>query len=181
MHSSRKQHEMCTRRCVDNSEICPAPGPNAGDFGHSKKHARHRSEGFPRKGYFVPGRDCTGAWQTSRVVCVSACVFLGCIRRKVYPSCTRPYFWEKSVLPLAFSLAFSLCSLRFVLVVRAGETETYIHILKQKRRVRANDESFTGKQTHVSVSLCVIDQYCWAWMFFIKTSKLQFLFIESAV
>ncbi len=31
-----------------------------------------RSEGFPRMGYFIPGRDGTGAWQISGVVRVTA-------------------------------------------------------------------------------------------------------------
>ncbi len=35
-----------------------------------------RSEGFPRTGYFVLGRDGTGAWQISGVVCVTARAFL---------------------------------------------------------------------------------------------------------
>ncbi len=28
--------------------------------------------GFPARGYFIPGRDGTGVWHISRVVCVSA-------------------------------------------------------------------------------------------------------------
>ena len=35
-----------------------------------------RSEGFPRTGYFIPGRDGTGAWKISGVVRVTARVFL---------------------------------------------------------------------------------------------------------
>ncbi len=31
-----------------------------------------RSEGFPRTGYFIPGRDGTGAWQISCVVPMTA-------------------------------------------------------------------------------------------------------------
>ncbi len=33
---------------------------------------QRRSEGFPRTGYFIPGRDGTGAWQISGVVRVAA-------------------------------------------------------------------------------------------------------------
>ena len=28
----------------------------------------YRSEGFPRTGYFIPGRDGIGVWQDSRIV-----------------------------------------------------------------------------------------------------------------
>ena len=35
-------------------------------------HTTDRSEGFPRTGYFVLGRDGTGAWQISGVVRVTA-------------------------------------------------------------------------------------------------------------
>ncbi len=34
---------------------------------------KNRSEGFPQTGYFIPGRDGTGAWLISGVVRVTAC------------------------------------------------------------------------------------------------------------
>ena len=37
---------------------------------------KHRSEGFPRTGYFIPGRDGMGAWQISGVIqAAAACAF----------------------------------------------------------------------------------------------------------
>ena len=38
-----------------------------------------RSEGFPRTGYFVPGRDGTGAWRISGVVRVTARAYFVCV------------------------------------------------------------------------------------------------------
>ena len=35
----------------------------------------YRSEGFPRTGYFIPGRDGTRAWQISRVVRAARALF----------------------------------------------------------------------------------------------------------
>ncbi len=47
-----------------------------------------RSEGFPRTGYFVPGRDGTGAWRISGVVRVTARAYV--------------VFFEMSVFFLSF-------------------------------------------------------------------------------
>ena len=38
----------------------------------------HRSEGFPRTGYFVPGRDGIGVWPDSEIVRSAASSSLAC-------------------------------------------------------------------------------------------------------
>ncbi len=40
-------------------------------------YTQNRSEGFPRTGYFILGRDGTGAWQISGIARVSARALLG--------------------------------------------------------------------------------------------------------
>ena len=35
----------------------------------------YRSEGFPRRGYFIPGRDGMGAWQISGVIHAARALF----------------------------------------------------------------------------------------------------------
>ena len=41
--------------------------------------SENRSEGFPRTGYFIPGRDGTGAWRISGVVRVTARACFVCV------------------------------------------------------------------------------------------------------
>ena len=41
----------------------------------------NRSEGFPRTGYFIPGRDGMGAWQISGVIHAARALFEGVLGR----------------------------------------------------------------------------------------------------
>ena len=57
---------LFSRIPLGHLQTAPLPPPK------SPKIPQHRSEGFPRTGYFIPGRVGTGAWRISGVVRVTA-------------------------------------------------------------------------------------------------------------